>query len=121
MERDKTMTQTIHRAAHTKSGIWEVSKRIRNSKGLFIVTSISNVRHFTDGLSFGAPINDGWEYDAVIRRATPEEDAASKIAQRRYELEKELRTLQGGADDYRDEDKRAARRAEITAELKTLS
>ena len=115
-----TRQQTIHRAAHTKADIWPAGKRIRNARGLFIVISIEKVRKFTDGLSFGYPLNDGWEYDAVLRRATPEEDAASKVEMRRYELKTELQTLSGAADDYRDEDRRATRRAEITAELKEL-
>ena len=117
---DKAITR-IDKAVERKSQIWTVGKRLRHVDGrLLIVTAIKNPEKFTDGLTFGYPINDGWVFTAIVRSATAEEDERSARQTKLFALKKEFDSLLLEADDYRNQPTQTARRNEISAQIADL-
>ena len=121
MDAQRTTIKSIDKAVERKSQIWPIGKRLRLPDGsLVIVTAIRQPEEFSDGLTFGYPINDGWVFTAEVRPATAEEDKQSARQTKLIALRQEFDSLLLEADDYRNQPAQTARRNEISAQITEL-
>ena len=112
--------RVFSRSSESSQG-YTAGQAIKDKDGNYwIVTSVHKPERFSDGLSSGRRVDDGYEHAANARPATSEETAKIERSSRIAQLEKELRALSVGPDDERLRARHDAEVAAVMEELRKL-
>ena len=106
--------------ASSRDRVRRVGDRCKVDGKMYVVTAVTDVHHYSDGLSFGHRHDEGWSYTVEVRPATDNEAGESKRRAEIVRLEKRLEGLMMIPDDDRNHNAVVAERKWVLGKLADL-